>query len=633
MPGATLTADPSPTAQTAPPDPAALAALADGDDPFACPPPRTPARERVLRRLAALWRTLRWLWLAAALGLCLALGLGLAGIAPSPTLPPLALSAAQTAAAALATLTLLLVSWYAFAADRYLRRIERLRLAAEYVLRPVRRLAPRDYVPRYLGPVYLPRRDATTGGDADAATRAAIRAAASSARRASPSGALGICVYGPLAAGKTRLAFEVIRAELPGWTLLRWPRDPAAHPHFARLRGRRVVLWLDDIHTWATPTDGAIVADLPRRLARAGARCVVVATCPDGQDEVRTRRHLGSLLARLTPIRLAAVTAPETNQLIAALAKQGVAADGDAFDGTPGSLLLNIREMRATVFPCLSADARHALHAIKLLRSAHIYTYPEARVVAVAASLLGLDPAAWPAARAELVASGFIHVHTLATGGMRQLTPIANAYIAAIPPHLSANAELSDDWPWLLACLERCGDVGALTDLGVTFSETSKGFGPLLPYSLRNEKQHGVLCFRAALESCSLRAAPREWARAQYELGHALSARATVSEGLLRADIWRQALAAYRAALDVFAYPAEPALWALAHRGLAVLFQNRAADALFAGETLTAGAHLREARRHARCALTHYTPATDPIAHREVAALRDAVDESLRQLD
>ena len=627
MPSATLTADLPPTTQTTPSDLAAL--LTGSDDPLICPP-RTPARERVLRVFAALWRVLRWLWLVTALLLCLVLSLALAGVAlPPMPLPPLALSASQAATA----LALLLVSWYSFAADRYLRRRERLHLAAEYVLRPVRRLSPCDYLPRYLSAVYLPRHDAVTRADADAATRAAIRAAASSARRASPAGALGICVYGPLASGKTRLAFEVIRAELPNWTLLRWPRDPATQLNFARLRGRSIVLWLDDIHTWATPTDGALMADLPRRLARAGARCVVVATCPDGQDERRARRHLGSLLTHLVPIRLAAVTAPEADQLVAVLAKQGVATRRDAFDGTPGSLLLGIREMRATVFPCLSVDARHALHAIKLLRSAHIYTYPEARVIAVAASLLGLDLAAWPAARAELVAAGFIRVHTPATGGIRQLTPTANAYIAAIPPHLSANAELSDDWPWLLACLERSGDVSALTDLGVTFSEESKGFGPLLPYSLRNEKQHGVLCFRAALESCSLRAAPREWARAQYELGHTLSARATVSEGLLRADIWRQALAAYRAALNVFSYSSDPALWALAHRGLAVLFQNRAADALFAGETLTAAAHLRAARRHARCALTHYTPTTDSITHREVAALRDAMDDALRQLD
>jgi len=637
MPGATLTILSADRSQTAPTDPAAFADPADGEDSLTCPPPRASARERVLRVFAALWRVLRWIWLAAALGLGAALGLALAGITASPPLPSLALNATQTAVAAAPALALLVVSWYAFAANRYLRQRERLHLADNYDLCPVRRLAPCDYVPRYLGPVYMPRRDAASGSDADAATRAAIHAAihaaASSARRASHAAALGVCVYGATASGKTRLAFEVIRAELPGWTLLRWPRDPATHLHFARLRGRRVVLWLDDIHTWATPTDGALVADLPRRLARAGARCVDVATCPDGQDELRARRHLGSLLARLTPIRLAAVTAPEADQLVAALAKQGVVARRDAFDGTPGSLLLGIREMRTTVFRRLSADARHALHAIKLLRSAHIYTYPETRVVAVAASLLGLDPAAWPAARAELVAAGFIRVHTPATGGMRQLVPTANAYIAAIPPHLNANAELSDDWPWLLACLERSGDVGALTDLGVTFTEESKGFGPLLPYSLRNEKQHGVLCFRAALESCSLRAAPYEWARAQYELGHALSARATVSEGLLRADIWRQALAAYRAALDVFAYPSNPALWALAHHGLAVLFQNRAADALFAGETLIAGAHLREARRHARCALTHYTPAADPIAHREVSALRDAVDDALRQLD
>lgn len=625
MPAATLTAD-----RTLP-DLADLADLADHVDPSTCSPPRASARERIVRGFAALWRVLRWMWLAAALSLSAGIGLTMAGIAAPPTL--LAPSGAQAVAAVVSlALMIVIVSWYAFAADRYLRWRERLHLAADYALRPVRRLSPRDYVPRYLGSVYLPRRDATTGADADAATRAAIHAA-SSTRRTSQAGSLGICVYGPPAAGKTRLAFEVIRATLPGWTLLRWPLDPAVPLNLARLRGRRVVLWLDDIHTWATPTEGAIVADLPRRLARAGARCVVVATCPDGQDELRARRHLGSLLARLTPIRLGAVTALEADQLVAALAKQGVAVRRDAFDGTLGSLLLGIRELRVSVFPRLSADARAALHAIKLLRSAHIYTFPEARVIAVAASLLGLDAAAWPATRAELVAAGVIRIDSLATSGGRRLVPVANAYIAAVPPHLSANAELSDDWPWLLACLERSGDVAALTDLGVAFSEESKGFGPFLPYSLRNEKQHGVLCFRAALESCSLRAAPREWARAQYELGHALTARAVVSEGLLRVDIWRQALAAYRAALEIFGYASDPALWALAHRGLALLFQNRAADALFAGEVRSAAEHLREARRHARCALAHYTPAADPIAHREVAALRDAVEDALGQLD
>lgn len=596
-----------------------------------------PTQARLVALFASLWPVLTGLWIVTLTGVIgiyaldsygqrmgAAAALVTFGRAAMDELrawslrPPLALVIGMVAALAL--------TWYTGVA-RWVLAMRRRRLyAAEYVLRRVSRVSGADYVPRYVRQVYLARKDTKTGADLDRAARDAI-VAASHLPLSSSLAPLGVCVTGAAMQGKTRLAWEALQATLPDWTLLRWPHEPQRAFDFDGVRGKRFVLWLDNVHEFASPATGAALADMPRRLAEAGARMVVVATCRDKRDERRMRLHLGSLLERLTVVQLGNISEGEADQLAAALVKAGAAVERAEFDGTPGSLLLGVKRMRRIDYPALPVEAQHLLRALSVLRSAQIYRYPLSRVLAVAIDLFGAQPGALGEACALLERGGWLRRVVARGAGERELALASGVYIEqSVEDYLTPHAEISDDWPWLMAILERRQDVAALRRLGNTFTELVKGVGPLLPYDVATFKNQGVTCLRAALQCCSPRTDALLWAVTQLDLGYALAARAEVATGVTRADLWRQAIAAYRAALDALPAGSSPAYGALARIRLAEIAHQQAGDALYGGDTRAACGHLNVALDYVACAQTFYTPEANPAGHREVEALRSAIE-------
>src|SRR5579859_6433992 len=84
-------------------------------------------------------------------------------------------------------------------------------VAQDFGLLPASHLDGNRYIPRYVAQVYLQRHDAITDADADTAAEEALRHAVAT----NGAGALGICVFGRPALGKTRLAWEAMQGVLP----------------------------------------------------------------------------------------------------------------------------------------------------------------------------------------------------------------------------------------------------------------------------------------------------------------------------------------------------------------------------------------------------------------------------------
>jgi tetratricopeptide (TPR) repeat protein len=509
--------------------------------------------------LARLWRPLLWFWLTLALSWLAASFITLlitVGHSDTPDLPVVRLALEQpwALAAALGLLALL-------TPGAYLARQAR-RPGSPYILRRVESLAGSadQFLPRYLKPFYIYR-------VADAEAREALREAAS---RTSDEEPFGICVLGPAMMGKTRLAWEAMQAELYDWTLLRWPYEGWLPVDLAALQGEQVVLWLDDLGKYAHLNLAPTLNDLPRRLREVGAQFVVVTTCRDGEEVQRAAAHLSPLLGHLVPIRPAEVGENEIEWHTAALKFHGIRLQTAQFDGTPGSVVLEPARMARERFPALSKGAQRVLRAMKLLRSAGIYTYPESRVRATVVDVFGLEPQEWRRARSTLVRAGFIRLESSPSGSAYRLIPVADVYLdEVVPDYTPPGVDISDGWRELEKSLTQRSDADALNQLGLAFLERRIG-------SASVNKQHAEACFRAALGIYRRQSAHAAWAIAQHHLALTHWHQAQTAQPLERGVLLAQAVAAYRTALRVGQWERIPLHWALMQEHLGAALSQQA---------------------------------------------------------
>ncbi len=510
--------------------------------------------------LAWLWRILRWFWPTLLLSWIAAsyiVLLASQGQRATPALPMAYLASTQF------WLIVVLLAFLAFLTPLAYLAARARGPWSPYVLRRVISLTPDAgrFVPGYLQSFYLYR-------VADPDAREALRLLA---RRKHDNGPLGICIVGPAMLGKTRMAWEAVQAELPEWMLLRWPLEGQPPLDLAKLRGERVVLWLDDLHKYANLNLAATINDLPRRFAQAGVRFVVVATCRDGDETALASIGLGPLMDRLIEIAPLEMSDSDVAWHSAALKYRGVKLLLDEFDGTPGSIILGAQRMREEGYPGLPRSARRVLWAMKLLRSAGIYAYPLERVRAAVQDVFRLEPEEWRRACAILEKAGFLRIEKLPGGKGQALVPVADLYLDAIVPDFSApGAHISEGWPELEKSLVQRQDADALNQLGLAFLELDLG-------SLQTNAQHAEACFRAALAVYQRRNARASWAIAQRNLGLAYWSQAQATEGTERVLLLGQAADAYRLAWRVGVWENIPLHGALTQQSMGAALNRRAA--------------------------------------------------------
>ena len=210
----------------------------------------------------------------------------------------------------------------------------------------------------------------------------------------SPDARNGLIILGVANAGKTRLAFEVVKKVLPNWRVLIWrPDDP--QPSIGQLENQDVLIFVDDLQEHA-PSEvrysrGAVQSldtralDLRKmeQLVRSQARQVILVGTCRSEDEVRARARLGWLFAEVETVAvpLFPMQGPVAEQVIHEFQQQALKRMND-WDGTVGSLVLGLSAKRQS-YAELAADrdpAVRVLQAMKLLSLAGIEAHTAARL-------------------------------------------------------------------------------------------------------------------------------------------------------------------------------------------------------------------------------------------------------------
>ena len=163
----------------------------------------------------------------------------------------------------------------------------------------------------------------------------------------------GLLVVGRPKSGKTRLVWECLRRDPDAIVVMPGDAYPPAEFERAGLAGRDVVVLCDDLHAVAENLHPLRWRD---RLAETAASVTVIATVRDGQEWTRVRDNQVSLLAALPEVdRVFLSRVGETGADLPVELARKIAAEigmaenelAERFDGTPGSLTLDLGEMRA----------------------------------------------------------------------------------------------------------------------------------------------------------------------------------------------------------------------------------------------------------------------------------------------
>ncbi len=479
-----------------------------------------------------------------------------------PHLPIIQAAAIHPLQTTFVVVLLAFLTLFSYLAHRSQRQAARDDEMGEYALKRVDQLDPNNYkLFRYVKQVYLRR-------EADTIAQQLLRDLA--AERVPTPGhmSIGICVFGRPTQGKTRLAWEAMQAELANWTLVRWPHAAQVPFNFVAQKGKQIILWLDDLHEYANPTESVIINDLPRRFMEEKARLIVIATCRDGEDQLQATQYLGALLEQLIPITLEDISINDAHNLAKDLTQEGLEISNDEFDGTPGSLIFGLQRMTRR-YLSLTPSAQTVLKAMKLLHSVRIHTYAEIRVKNVSHDVFGLEKKEWRKSYESLDRSDFIRITTL--NNERIFEPIAEIYLEKVViDYPTPHSMLIDDWVNLKECFQRHKDADGLVSLGLFVQMQFLKTQQLNTYQFSEE------CYYTASEVFLDKHDHLNWAGTQNNLGTLFVNQADQTIGDQAIKFLDEGIEAFNAALTVFSKENTLAGWVMVQCNLGDLLTQKA---------------------------------------------------------
>jgi tetratricopeptide (TPR) repeat protein len=249
----------------------------------------------------------------------------------------------------------------------------------------------------------------------------------------------GAIIIGRPLSGKTRLAWQLLHERPESLVVI--PHDPRPPNSFesSSFAGKDVVLFVDDLHRSALTGDPL---EWRRRLEDAsGRRCLVICTSRDGEDWKQVQRssagRLLEALGRDAEVYCSRVGAQgeDLSQADGLRLAQALGISANAFrqrfDGTPGSLTLDLVQMAARYARLRDEPPRGVVSMSRLLDSAKlVYEASQPRLRTsilrkVAEQIRGEGPMsgeAWDALRRRTSEEGF-GVFDASSGEFRTYPP------------------------------------------------------------------------------------------------------------------------------------------------------------------------------------------------------------------
>lgn len=232
----------------------------------------------------------------------------------------------------------------------------------------------------------------------------------------------GVIIIGRPKSGKTRLAYELLRWRQNALVIIPHADRPPSPDQLSGLARRDVILFFDDLHQGAETRRPLEWRERVQSIT--GRPCPLVCTTRDGKDWDRVKDQQGRLLDALgrdagyvftsrVGDRGADLTESEGLRLARALGRGG--AFQRRFDGTPGSLLLDLTAMRER-YERLQREALGAVLMSRLLDAAkllHVARQPhlhDRQLRSVAERIRGDTPLSaetWEAVRRRTMQEGF----------------------------------------------------------------------------------------------------------------------------------------------------------------------------------------------------------------------------------
>jgi tetratricopeptide (TPR) repeat protein len=295
----------------------------------------------------------------------------------------------------------------------------------------------------------------------------------------------GILILGEANAGKTRLAFEVLRKTLPNWLVLRWGPaytiDNAPPAEF--LHNKHIVIFIDDLQDYVAtqiPLDPrvTILRTLLETLTQFAQDLVIIATCRS-EDILRAQTTLNWLFVQLTSIVLPSFKRDardqQAAQAIAEFQKRGTIHLKD-WDGTLGSLVLGLsaKNSQYLVLANEHNPAATVLKAMKLLMRALVMEHTEQRIRIVCSGVFGErelyeNERVWREAVAQLTRLQFATIDYDAGALVIRKDTYFEKVVTDYPEY-NQPKQVEQDFTQLQKVLVESRDAEALSDLSITLA-------------------------------------------------------------------------------------------------------------------------------------------------------------------